>query len=116
MSASNIKKIRLKKLDKIRKLGINPFPEKTKRSHSVEEVLIHQNLKFKKIYDSRMLKKINKIDDEEKRKRILEMISRTTRFQLMEYGFEISFHRESQYYWDFDSFTIYLFLNSSIEI
>ena len=39
MSVSDIKKIRLKKLEKIRKLGINPFPEKTKRSHFVEEVL-----------------------------------------------------------------------------
>jgi len=39
MPISNIKKTRLKKLERIKSLGINPFPEKTKRTHSIERVL-----------------------------------------------------------------------------
>lgn len=39
MSASDIKKIRLKKLDKIRRSGIDPFPGETKRTHSVKDAL-----------------------------------------------------------------------------
>ena len=39
MSDANIKKIRLRKLEKIRKLGIIPFPEKTKRTHLIGDTL-----------------------------------------------------------------------------
>jgi len=39
MPLSDIQKNRLKKLERIRKLRINPYPEKTKRTHSINEVL-----------------------------------------------------------------------------
>ena len=39
MSISNIKKIRFKKLERIKKSGINPFPEKIKRTYLIKEVL-----------------------------------------------------------------------------
>jgi lysyl-tRNA synthetase class 2 len=40
MAISNIKKARLKKLEVVKKAGINPYPIKTKRTHSIEEALI----------------------------------------------------------------------------
>jgi len=40
MPISNIRKIRLKKLEAIKKAGINPYPIKTKRTHSIEQVLV----------------------------------------------------------------------------
>ena len=40
MAISDIKKIRLKKLGRIKKVGVNPYPTKTQRTHSVEQVLI----------------------------------------------------------------------------
>jgi len=41
MVVSNIKKIRLKKLQNIRKKGQNPYPIKTKRTHTIEEALLN---------------------------------------------------------------------------
>lgn len=40
MSVSHIKKTRLKKLEAIKKAGINPYPVKTKKTHSIEAVLV----------------------------------------------------------------------------
>ena len=39
MSISNIRKTRLKKLDTIKKAGVNPYPIKSKRTHFVEQAL-----------------------------------------------------------------------------
>ncbi|RLC34947.1 MAG: lysine--tRNA ligase [Candidatus Nealsonbacteria bacterium] len=39
MAISNIKKARMKKLERIRKAGFDPYPIKTKRTHSIEEAL-----------------------------------------------------------------------------
>ena len=39
MPIVNIYKTRLKKLEAIKKAGVNPYPIKTKRTHSIEEVL-----------------------------------------------------------------------------
>src|SRR3989338_2169899 len=39
MAIADIKKIRLKKLEQIKKAGINPYPIKTRKTHSVEQVL-----------------------------------------------------------------------------
>jgi lysyl-tRNA synthetase class 2 len=39
MSVSDIKKIRLKKLEKIKSSGVNPYPGKTERTHLIKEVL-----------------------------------------------------------------------------
>ena len=39
MAIENIYKSRLKKLETLRKTGINPYPIKTKRTHTIEEVL-----------------------------------------------------------------------------
>ncbi|MBI2449994.1 MAG: lysine--tRNA ligase [Candidatus Nealsonbacteria bacterium] len=39
MAIADIKKIRLKKLEAIKKAGINPYPIKTKKTHSVDQVL-----------------------------------------------------------------------------
>ncbi|MBI2626312.1 MAG: lysine--tRNA ligase [Candidatus Nealsonbacteria bacterium] len=39
MAISDIKKIRLKKLEQIKKAGINPYPIKTKKTHSIEQAL-----------------------------------------------------------------------------
>lgn len=41
MPISNIRKSRLKKLETIKKAGVNPYPSKTKRTHSIEEVLVN---------------------------------------------------------------------------
>ena len=41
MPISNIKKTRLKKLEVIKKAGVNPYPVKTKRTHTIEEGLIN---------------------------------------------------------------------------
>src|SRR3989344_2540115 len=38
MAISDIKKIRLEKLGQIKKAGVNPYPIKTKRTHSIEHV------------------------------------------------------------------------------
>jgi len=40
MAISDIKKIRLKKLEQIKKARVNPYPIKTKRTHSVDEALV----------------------------------------------------------------------------
>jgi len=40
MGISEIKKIRLQKLKNLKKQGINPYPIKTKRTHTIEESLI----------------------------------------------------------------------------
>lgn len=39
MAISDIKKTRLKKLEQIRKAGVNPYPIKTKKTHSIEQAL-----------------------------------------------------------------------------
>ena len=39
MSRTNLRKTRVKKLEAIKKAGINPYPIKTKRTHSIEEAL-----------------------------------------------------------------------------
>ncbi len=39
MALVNIRKTRIKKLEAIKKAGINPYPIKTKRTHSIEETL-----------------------------------------------------------------------------
>ena len=41
MAISNIKKIRLKKLEAIKKAGVNPYPIKTNRTHYIGEVLVN---------------------------------------------------------------------------
>lgn len=41
MAISNIKKTRLKKLEAIKRTGMNPYPVKTKRTHTIEEGLIN---------------------------------------------------------------------------
>jgi len=41
MAVSHIKKTRLKKLQELRKAGLNPYPIKSKKSHSIEEVLLN---------------------------------------------------------------------------
>lgn len=40
MAILDIKKIRLKKLEQIKKAGVNPYPIKTGRTHSIEQVLL----------------------------------------------------------------------------
>lgn len=49
MPLSDIQKSRLKKLERIRKSRINPYPEKTKRTHQIKEVLAD----FKKFSSSK---------------------------------------------------------------
>ncbi len=39
MEDSNLKKIRLEKLDKLRSLGVNPYPATTKRTHTIAQAL-----------------------------------------------------------------------------
>ena len=40
MAIADIKKIRLKKLEAIKKAGVNPYPIKTKRTHSIGQALV----------------------------------------------------------------------------
>ena len=39
MAISDIKKIRMEKLERIKQFGLNPYPAETKRTHTVEEAL-----------------------------------------------------------------------------
>ena len=41
MPINNVKKNRLKKLEAIKKAGFNPYPIKTQRTHSIEQVLLN---------------------------------------------------------------------------
>ena len=41
MPLANIRKTRLKKLEAIKKAGVNPYPIQTKRTHSIEEALVN---------------------------------------------------------------------------
>jgi len=41
MPILNIRENRLKKLEAIKKAGLNPYPTKTKRTHSIEEILLN---------------------------------------------------------------------------
>jgi len=41
MPLANIRKTRLKKLEAIKKAGINPYPVRTKKTHSIEEALVN---------------------------------------------------------------------------
>jgi len=41
MPISNIRKTRLKKLEAIKRTGTNPYPVKTKRTHTIEEALVN---------------------------------------------------------------------------
>ena len=42
MEDSNLKKIRLEKIEKLKKLGINPYPIKSNKTHTVAEALQSQ--------------------------------------------------------------------------
>lgn len=39
MENSDLRKTRLEKLEKLKNLGINPYPAKIKRTHTIKEVL-----------------------------------------------------------------------------